>query len=328
MSFRILGTGSRLADKVVTNDDLAKIMDTSDEWISTRTGIRQRHVSTSETASDLAAAAAAAALADSGCAAEEIDCVLCATLRGDTYTPAVACAVAEKLGIHAPAYDVNAACTGMLYCFDIADAYIAAGKYSTVLVVTVEQMSKLIDWTDRASCVLFGDGAGAAVIQAADAMYGSYLGADGKGAPLIFSKNELKKTPFGREDMEENDITRNPTAPHNIYMDGKETYKFSTKAMPQCIEEACKAANFPAAELDWIIPHQANYRIVQTAMKNLGLPLERAYVNIDHVGNTSSASVPIALDELNRSGKLMRGQKIGIVGFGAGLVYAGAIFNW
>lgn len=326
---KICGTGSYLPPVSVDNEAFTTFVETSDEWIRTRTGIVSRHIADRDSVAGMGAKAAKAAIEQAGIDPKDIDLVIVTTITGDCCTPSMACIVQELVGAeNAMCFDLNAACAGFVYAVDCARRYLCCPDVKTALVVSTEALSRITNYEDRTTCVLFGDGAGAAVIQAADAIYGSYLGADGKGAPLIFSKNELKKTPFGKEDMEENDITRNPTAPHNIYMDGKETYKFSTKAMPQCIEEACKAADFPAAELDWIIPHQANYRIVQTAMKNLGLPLERAYVNIDHVGNTSSASVPIALDELNRSGKLTRGQKIGIVGFGAGLVYAGAVFNW
>lgn len=317
MSFRILGTGSRLADKVVTNDDLAKIMDTSDEWISTRTGIRQRHVSTSETASDLAAAAAAAALADSGCAAEEIDCVLCATLRGDTYTPAVACAVAEKLGIHAPAYDVNAACTGMLYCFDIADAYIAAGKYSTVLVVTVEQMSKLIDWTDRASCVLFGDGAGAVVLGKGDGLKAIHVSCEPSTA-MIHGEH------FGGTSVFSTLEAPKPV----LHMQGQEVYKFAVSAMMAEVDKVLAAAGLEKSDIDYFLPHQANIRIIDAAAKRLNLSADRVLTNIENCGNMSATSISVLLDEFNRKNTFHKGDKLLLVAFGAGMTSGACVIEW
>lgn len=326
---KICGTGSYLPPVSVDNEAFTAFVETSDEWIRTRTGIVSRHIADRDSVSGMGAKAAKAAIEQAGVRPEDIDLLIVTTITGDCCTPSTACMVQELVGaVNAMCFDLNAACAGFVYAVDCAKRYLGSPDVKTALVVSTEALSRITNYEDRSTCVLFGDGAGAVVLQAADAAYGSRLGADGKGAPLIFSKNEIKKTPFAKADMEESEITKNPTAPHCIYMDGKETYKFSTRVMPMCIQEACAKAGFPAAELDWIIPHQANYRIVQTAMKNLGLPMERAYLNIDHVGNTSSASVPIALDELNRSGKLIRGQKIGIVGFGAGLVYAGAVFQW
>lgn len=326
---KICGTGSYLPPISVDNEAFTTFVETSDEWIRTRTGIVSRHIADADSVSGMGARAAKAALEQAGISPEEIDLLIVTTITPDCSTPATACIIQGMIDAdNAMCFDVNAACGGFVYALDMAWRYLCCDDVKTALIVSTEALSRITDYADRSTCVLFGDGAGAVVLRAADTLYGSRLGADGKGAPLIFAKHVIPKTPFGKAEMEENEITRNPTKPSHIYMDGKETYKFSTKVMPMCIEDACKKAGFPVGNLDWIIPHQANFRIVQTAMKNLGLPLERAFMNIDHIGNTSSASVPIALDELHRSGKLLRGQKICVVGFGAGLVYAGAAFEW
>lgn len=326
---KICGTGSYLPPNVVDNEAFTKIVETSDEWIRTRTGIVSRHIADTDSVAGMGAKAAKAAMEQAGVEPGEIDLIIVTTITGDCCTPSMACVIQGMLGAeNAMCFDVNAACAAFVYAVDMARRYLCCPDVKTALVISTEALSRITDYQDRSTCVLFGDGAGAVVIRAAGTPYGSRLGADGKGAPLIFSKNRIPKTPFGQGEMEESEITRNPTTPHHIYMDGKETYKFSTKIMPLCMEEACARAGIAPGDLDWIIPHQANFRIVQTAMKNLGLPLEKAFMNIDHIGNTSSASVPIALDELNRSGKLLPGQKIGIVGFGAGLVFAGAVFEW
>lgn len=326
---KICGTGSYLPPNVVDNEAFTKIVDTSDEWIRTRTGIVTRHIADVDSVTGMGAKAAERALEQAGMKPEDVDLIIVTTITADCSTPSTACMIQGMIGAeNAMCFDLNAACAGFVCAVDCARRYLACDDMKTALVISTEALSRITNYEDRGTCVLFGDGAGAVVIQKADTVYGCRLGADGTGAPLIFSKSVLEKTPFGPGEMEESEITKNPTAPRHIYMDGKETYKFSTKAMPLCLEESCGKAGFPVEELDWIIPHQANYRIVQTAMKNLGLPMERAFLNIDHTGNTSSASVPIALDELNRSGKLTRGQKVGIVGFGAGLVYAGAVFEW
>lgn len=326
---RICGTGSYLPPVSVENEAFTSIVETSDEWIRTRTGIASRHIADRDSVSGMGAKAAGAALEQAGISPEQIDLLIVTTITADCSTPSTACIIQGLLGAeNAMCFDVNAACAGFVYALDMARRYLCFPDVQTALVISTEALSRITNYEDRSTCVLFGDGAGAVVVQAADTPYGSHLGADGKGAPLIFSKNMIPKTPFSKEAMEESEFTKNPVSPCHIFMDGKETYKFSTRVMPLCIEESCKTAGVPVMDLSWIIPHQANYRIVQTAMKNLGLPMERAYINIDHVGNTSSASIPIALDELHRSGKLERGQKIAVTGFGAGLVYAGAVFEW
>lgn len=317
MSFQILGTGSRLADKVVTNDELSEMMETSDEWIASRTGIRARHVSTYESADFLASQAAAAALKDSGIDACQIECVICATMRGDTYTPSVACAVAEKLGIKAPAYDVNAACTGMLYCFDIADSYIKSGKYEKILIVTVEQMSKLIDWTDRASCVLFGDGAGAVVLAKGEGLKGIHISCQ-PSTSMIHGENFSGTSVFSTL----------PEAKPILHMQGQEVYKFAVSTMMAEVDAALKAAGLEKSEIDYFLPHQANIRIIDAAAKRLGLSADRVLTNIERCGNMSATSISVLLDEYNRKGTFKKGDKLLLVAFGAGMTAGACIIEW
>lgn len=327
---KVCGTGSYLPPVVVENEDFTKIVETSDEWIRTRTGIARRHIADADSVAGMGEKAARAAMEQADVTAAEIDLILFTTITPDCSTPSMACVLQGRLGAqNAMCYDMNAACAGFVYAVDAARRYLACDDdVKTALVVSSEALSRITDYEDRGTCVLFGDGAGAVVLKKADAPYGAKLCADGTGAAFIFAKNAPVQTPFSKEPMESNEMTLNPIAPHHIYMDGRETYKFSTRVMPYCVEQACEKAGVAPAELSWIIPHQANIRIVQTGMKNLGLPMERAYMNIERVGNTSSASIPIALDELNRSGNLTRGQKVSVVGFGAGLVYAGIVFEW
>lgn len=317
MSFSILGTGSRLPEKVVTNDDLSKMMDTSDEWISTRTGIRTRHVSTTETASELVIASARAALESSPLKASDIDCVICATMHGDTYTPAVACAVAEALDIHAPAYDVNAACTGMLYAFDIADSYIRSGKYNNILVVGVEQMSKLIDWEDRATCVLFGDGSGAVVLGKGNGLKGINISCV-PSTTMIHGENYGGASPFAEKE--------NPKPV--LHMQGQEVYKFAVSTMMKEVDCVLEKAGLKKEDIDYFLPHQANIRIIEGAAKRLGLGKDRVLVNIDECGNMSASSIPVLLDEYNRKGTFKKGDKLLMVAFGAGMTSGACIIEW
>jgi 3-oxoacyl-[acyl-carrier-protein] synthase-3 len=317
MSFRISGTGSRLAEKVVTNDDLAKIMDTSDEWISTRTGICSRHISTYETAGYLAVEAAKSALSDSGLKAEDIDCVICATMRGDTFTPATACKVSEELGIRAPAYDVNAACSGMIYAFDIADGYIRSGKYENILVVTVEQMSKLVDWEDRASCVLFGDGAGAVVLQKGDGLKGIHISC-APSTTMIYGDSFCGTSIYN---------TTQEAKPV-LHMQGQEVYKFAVSAMMAEVDAVLERAGLTTADIDYFLPHQANMRIIDGAAKRLGLKPERVLTNIQTCGNMSATSISVLLDEYAKKNTFKRGDKLLLVAFGAGMTSGACIVEW
>lgn len=326
---KICGTGCFLPDNVVTNDQFTAFVETSDEWIRTRTGIISRHIADGDTSWSMGAESARRALEDAKIDASEVDLIIVATLSPDYATPSMSCVIQGVIGAtHAMCLDINCACAGFVYALDMARRYLCTGDVQTALVISAETVSRIIDFRDRTSCVLFGDGAGACVIQAADRPFASVMGSDGSGSHLIFCKNAPHETPFTHKPPIDSEIERNPAEPGHFVQDGKEVYKFATKMMPQAIEQACAKAGITPAELAWIIPHQANMRIIQTAMKNLGLPLEKAFVNIEHVANTSSATIPIALDELARSGKLGRGDKICLVGFGAGLVHGATVFEY
>ena len=317
MSFYIAGTGSVLPEKVVSNDDLAQFLDTSDEWIFTRTGIRRRHVLTGERLDDLAVAAAEQALSDAGVKGEEVDLILCATMRGDFYTPSLACTVGGAIGSHAPAFDVNAACVGVLYCMEIADSFIAAGKAETVLIVSAEAMSKLVDWTDRASCVLFGDGAGAMVVRKGEGRLSGVLRSDPSFA-IHMPNLEGINSPY-------NQVPQEKLA---MVMDGGEVYKFAVNAMGHRIEEACAAAGIAPADVDWYLPHQANVRIIDASLKKYRIPKERVLLNISECGNMSATSVMVLLDQYAKNGTFRRGDKLLFVAFGGGLTSGAVVSVW
>lgn len=327
---KICGTGSYFPENVVDNEAFTAIVDTSDEWIRTRTGILKRHIADEDTTWSMGLKAARRALENANIAPEEVDLLITTTVTPDYMTPSTSCVIQGELGaVNASCFDINAACSGFVFALDMANRYMSVGDdYKTVLIVSTEVLSRMVDYTDRSTCVLFGDGAGAVVVRKGGSMFSCQTGTDGTGAALIVCKHTPITTPFSHKPPVENAISRNPVLPGYMTMDGKEVYKFATKMLPEVLEKACARAGITAADLDWIIPHQANIRIVQTAMKHLGLPMERAYMNINHAGNTSSASIPLALDEMNRAGLLKPGHKIGVVGFGGGLTYGGAVFEW
>ena len=316
--FYIAGTGSALPEKVVSNDDLAEFLDTSDEWIYTRTGIRRRHVLTHERLDDLAIASAKTAMADAGVAGADIDLVLCATMRGDTITPSLACTVAEAVGSHAPAFDLNAACVGVLYCMEIADSFIATGKAETVLIVSAEAMSKLLDWTDRASCVLFGDGAGAMVVKKGAGRLAGVLCSDPDTHVIRMPNIEGMNSPY-------NKIAQEPLAMH---MDGGEVYRFAVNAMGHRIEEVCAKAGLVPGEIDWYLPHQANVRIIDASLKKFKIEKSKVLLNISECGNMSATSVMVLLDEYAKKGTFKPGDKLLFVAFGGGLTSGAVIVEW
>ena len=304
MTTKIIGTGSYLPEYVVTNDDLAKLVDTSDEWIASRTGIRNRRIATNESGVDMAAAAAEEALKDAGMDGSKIDLILVATCSSDFQFPSTACLVQKAIhATNAAAFDLSAACSGFLFALHTAHAYICAGIYKNILLVGVEALSKLIDWNDRSTCVLFGDGAGAAVVTAADhGMEGFVQWSDGMSGEVLTCPGRKIENPWKENDSET----------EYIQMNGQETEKTGTQ-----IET-----------IDWFILHQANSRIIQSVAKRLGVPEEKFPMNMEQYGNTSAASIPILLDEMNKKGMLQPGQKIILSGFGAGLTWGAAQIEW
>lgn len=318
MSFFIAGTGSALPDTVVTNDDLAKFLDTSDEWIYTRTGIRRRRVLTDERLDDLAIRSARIALEDAGVSGGEVDLILCATMRGDTFTPSLACTIAEAIGSTAPAFDLNAACVGVLYCMEVADSFIASGKAETVLIVSAEAMSKLLDWTDRASCVLFGDGSGAMVVRKGEGRLAGVLSTKPDSRVIRMPNIEGMNSPY-------NKIAQEPLAMH---MDGGEVYKFAVNAMGRCIEQVCARAGLAPADIDWYLPHQANIRIIDASLKKFRIDKSKVLTNIADYGNMSATSVMVLLDEFAKKGTFRKGEKLLFVAFGGGLTSGALIVRW
>lgn len=317
MSIKFLGTGSYVPEKVVTNDDLAKLVETSDEWIVQRVGVSQRRISVDETAADMAIKAAKAALADAKVSADEIDLIIAASVSSDSVAPTVAGFVQKAIGASCPAFDVNSACSGFLFALDTAVSYIMRGGIRNALVIGAERMSKIIDWTDRSTCVIFGDGAGAAVIAPGNGYLASKLFTDG-GDEVIDIPSYGGDSPF---------YTREKKKPY-AFMDGQETFKFAVSKMTDDVKELVAKAGLTLEDIDHVVPHQANIRIIDFASKRLKISKDKFVVNIDKYGNTSAASVAIALDELNKSGRLKRGDKIAMSAFGGGLSSAACIIEW
>lgn len=318
----ILGTGSCLPEKRLTNDELSKMVDTNDEWIVQRTGIRERRIAaTDESTAKLAAVAARRAIEAARLLPVDIDLIICATITPEMVFPSTACFVAAELGLTStPAFDLSAACSGFIYALVTGSNFIRVGQYKNVLVIGAETLSRITDYTDRASCILFGDGAGAAVLSRTNdekrGLIYSSLHADGHGADVM-------KCPPG---------SRNPITPALLesrqqYMQikGREVYKFAVTKFAELIQESMSACELTAEQVKLIVPHQVNQRIIDSAMDKLGLSADKAHVNIDKYGNTSAASIPIALDEAWRAGKLSRGDVVIFVAFGAGLTWANAV---
>lgn len=320
MRTRILGTGSCLPDNVVTNDDLAKIVDTSDEWIYSRTGIRKRRIAVKgkDTTGTLAVAAAQRALDNAHLSADDIDVIIVATSSADYAFPNTASIVQMHLGASdTMCMDISAACTGFIYALSIAEAYIQSGQFRNALVIGADIVSSHIDWKERSSCVLFGDGAGAVVLGIADEVQSSgkfsCLHADGSKGYVLTSEERAKRM--------DNIVDR-------IHMDGQEVFKFAVKKVPEAIEEVLLKADVKKEEIKYFVLHQANIRIIESVAKRLGLEMDKFPSNLNEYGNTSAASIPILLDELNRSGKLTAGDRIVMAGFGAGLSWGSTLMEW
>lgn len=320
MSIKIAGTGSSLPKESVTNDFLSTIMDTSDEWIASRTGIRARHLVKEETSNSMACEAAKKALLDAGKTAEDLDLIIVATISPDQVMPSTACELQSMLGaVHAFCFDLSAACSGFLYALSTAAAYMKSGMSHCALIVGVETLSKIMDWNDRGTCVLFGDGAGACVvtndesrtyesIMASDGSLGHVLslGARGNNNPLVTSEDQV---PY-------------------VYMDGQAVYKFAVKKVPACIKDVLFKAEVSVDEIKYFVLHQANERILASVAKRLHVDLSKFPMNLDQCGNTSSATIPILLDEMNQKGMLERGDKIVLCGFGGGLTWGASFLEW
>lgn len=320
MRAQIIGTGSCLPEKIVTNDFLSTIVDTSDEWVSSRTGIRQRHISVTETTASLSVEAGRRALESAGMKAEELELIVVATCTPDTLVPNTACLVQSELGaVHAVAFDLSAACSGFVFALNMVDAYFQAGVYKNALIIGAETLSRIVDWTDRTTCVLFADGAGAAVVQASDkGVIASSQGSDGTRGGAIYVKNRENFNPFV-PDQKPMDF---------LYMDGGEVFKFAVKKVPESIQETLQKADLKAEEIDWFLLHQANARINQSIAKKLKISIDKVPMNVDKCGNTSAASVPIILDEVNRKGMLKSGDKVVLAGFGSGLTWGTTVLEW
>lgn len=320
----ISGTGKHVPENIVTNDDLARIVDTSDEWITTRTGIKERRISSGENTSHMATEAAKQALENAGITAEDIDCIIVATITPDMFTPSTACLVQSNLGAtKAAAFDLNAACTGFIYALNVATHLIKSGPYNHILVIGSETLSKIVNWEDRNTCVLFGDGAGAVVLSSStEKGVGSIvLGSDGQKGDVLQSFALPVKNPYAKENNPQIDN-------HYVLMEGREVFKFATGVMVDSIEGVLDEEGLTIKDIKYIVPHQANFRIIDYAARKLGVEIDKFYVSLDKYGNTSSASIPIALDEINRKGLLSKGDNVIMVGFGGGLTFGAAIVKW
>lgn len=321
----IIGTGSYIPDNIVTNRDLEKIVETSDEWIVTRTGIKERRIADPDMAtSDMATIAARRTIQDAGLSPEDIDLIIVATVTPDNNVPSTACIVQYNIGaINAAAFDLNAACSGFIYGLATANQFIASGMYKNILVIGAESLSRFTDWKDRNTCILFGDGAGAALVGRVEEGYGllsQYLGADGSGGKLLKIEAGGSRMPASLETVEK--------GLHYFYMDGSEVFKFAVRIMASASEEAVRLAGLTNDDIDFLVPHQANIRIIEAARKRLKLDNDKVYVNLDRFGNMSAASIPVALDEAVKLGTINKGDKVLVVGFGGGLTWASALMKW
>jgi 3-oxoacyl-[acyl-carrier-protein] synthase-3 len=318
---KIIATGSYTPDKIYTNEYFEKIVDTSDEWIRTRTGMKERHIiGEGQNTSDLSAQAARNALDEANLSPQDVDMILVATVSGDVGFPATACFVQEKLGAYnAIAFDISAACSGFIYGLDLADAYISSGRAKYVLVIGAEALSRITDYSDRNTCVLFGDGAGAAVLAPAEDDHGilaTLLQTDGRLNHLLYVPGLGTKNPPSHESVDQ--------GLHTIRMEGREVFKHAVKAMGDAAVQVIKKAEWSGKDVDWLIPHQANLRIIDATAKRANVAQERVFINIHKYGNTSAASIPIALDEARKQGKIKDGHNVVFVAFGAGFTWAAA----
>ena len=319
---RIAGTGSYLPERVLTNADLEKMVETNDEWIVSRSGIRQRHIAAEgETTSDLAFHAATRALEAAGLDAADIELIVLGTTTPDVIFPSTACLLQDRLGANGcAAFDVNAACSGFIFALSIADQYIKTGAVKNALVVGAETLTRMVDWTDRGTCVLFGDAAGAVVLKADDTagILSTHLHADGSKKHLLYNPVGVSK---GFKPDE-------PNVGVKVMMAGSDVFKYAVKALDSVVDETLAANGLDKTDLDWLIPHQANLRIIEATAKRLQMPMERVVVTVDRTGNTSAGSVPLALDEAVRSGRVQRGQLLLLEAFGGGFTWGSALIRY
>ena len=321
----IVGVGSYVPEKILTNHDLEKMVDTSDEWIATRTGIRERRIAAeNEFTSNMAAHAAERAIKMAGITADQIDLVIVATITPDMPFPATACLVQQKIGAkRAAAFDLEAACSGFIYGLEVGQQFIMSRTYNTVLVIGAEKLSSIVDWSDRNTCVLFGDGAGAAILQNRENAHGlltAVMGADGDKADLLFMPGGGSRCPATKSSVD--------ARMHYLQMDGKQAFKNAVQAMESAAIEALQRCELDISKIKCVIPHQANQRIIDAVGERLNAKPEQLFMNLDKYGNTSAASVAIALDEAVSSGRVMRGDLILLVVFGAGLTWGAAVIEW
>lgn len=330
IAVKVTGTGSSLPEKIVSNFDIEKLVDTSDEWIQERTGIANRHISTGETVSSLAADAAKKALEMAGKAAEEVDLILVATCSPEMLLPCCACQVQSVLGAkNAVAFDLNAACSGFVFGLGVANAYIQTGMYKNALIIGAEVLSKIVDWTDRSTCVLFGDGAGAAFVEGVECtlpengnsslgIISISQGSDGAKGMVLACDDRAVVNPY----------TDNTFKTGYVTMDGQEVYKFAVRQVAVCIQDALEKAEMTVEDVDYFVLHQANIRIIEGVAKRLKADYNKFPSNLKNVGNMSSATIPVLLDELNRANTFKKGDKIVLSGFGAGLTYGACVMIW
>jgi len=318
---RISGTGSYLPEKVLTNADMEKIVDTTDEWIVTRTGITQRHIAAAgENTVDLAERAAQHAMEAAGVTAEDLDLIIVGTTTPDQVFPSTACLLQGRLGNHgATAFDVQAVCTGFVYALGVADKFIKSGTHKTALVVGAETLSRILDWNDRTTCVLFGDGAGAVILQASEeqGILSTHLHADGAYENLLSVPTGISK---------DQQLFREEGA--HITMKGGEVFKMAVNTLGRIVDETLAANNLNKSDIDWLVPHQANIRIINATGKKLGLDPDHVVVTVDQQGNTSAASVPLALDTAVRDGRIKRGEMVMLEAFGGGFTWGAALLKW
>jgi 3-oxoacyl-[acyl-carrier-protein] synthase-3 len=324
-SVSIIGTGSYVPEKRLTNEDLSKIVDTNDDWITTRTGIKERRIAAKdENTSDMAARAALKAIEQAKISSDEIELILVATATPDMLFPATACFVQKKIGArNAACLDIAAACAGFIFALEIGQQFITSHTYDTVLVIGAEKLTSITNWTDRNTCVLFGDGAGAAILRHRGSAHGvisTHIGSDGQFSDILFMPGGGSRCPITRDNVDLNLNT--------IHMIGKEVYKQAVTAMIDASKKALDQAGLSIQDIACVIPHQANLRIIEAIADRLKIPLDRFYVNLDRYGNTSAAAVAIALDEANRTGRIKSGDYVLMVVFGGGLTWASTIIEW